>query len=225
MFRLRHYGDSFLNISKTTRASIFKIYNNFTLGSLNFDWKWHRHLPPIGSKLHKCDIWGPCSGRQFWIMVRTISKRFAVLERGIQMYHFLLRNPLLTFLFLAPPSENGAEVDLPSSTNYMNSSCHIVVVFGQVAYICEHKRFHNNGLDSKYYRWQSLGDEWCRVCSATPIDGLSCFFCRRRERLWRLESKMLGQKSSRLRLELWVGNCHVLLKHCLFAQLQLQRGL
>ena len=54
--------------------------------------KWRHNLLPIGRKSHKQVNLGPCSGRDFSITVRSISKGFTVLERAIQGLHLLLCN-------------------------------------------------------------------------------------------------------------------------------------
>ena len=68
----------------------------------------------VGSKSRKHVHFGLCSGRHFSVTVQPISKKVTVLERVIQVRHFLLCR---------------AQVDLPSSTHYINGYFCIVVTF------------------------------------------------------------------------------------------------
>ena len=87
----------FFNISETTRASNFKMYNKVALNTRY----WRHNLLPIGSKSHKRIKFGSCSGRDFSMTVHTISKRVTILETVIQELYYSF-------------------CDQPSSTQYIN---------------------------------------------------------------------------------------------------------
>ena len=89
--------------------------------------------------------------------VQQISKRFTLLERLIQVRHSPLYKPL-DYSLLGP--ENAVQVDLPSSTHYINCYFRIIVAFRSKA--CKNV-FETS--DSKHYigQQQSLWDECRRV--------------------------------------------------------------
>ena len=70
--------------------------------------KLHDQLLPVHCKLHKRDF--------STTVVQQISKRFTVLERVIQVLHFLLCKSLEVFVHRP---ENGAQMVQPSSMHYV----------------------------------------------------------------------------------------------------------
>ena len=105
--------------------------------SLQFDKKWRHHLLPVGSKTHKRVNLGSCSGRDF-LIIQKISKRFKVLERVIQVLHFLFCNP---FDINAHWPRNVVKMDLPLSAHDLNGYFRIIVAF--MSHIRVHERFQN----------------------------------------------------------------------------------
>ena len=135
-------------------ASNFKIYRNVGLYSL-----WIATGNNDIVKFRSC--------RDLSIMVQSISKWFTVLERLIQVLHFLFGNPLDTF---SSWPQNGAQVDLLSSTHNINGYFRITVVFRSHMQVNALARINVfEASDSKRYVRMSLLDE-CRRVSHCPTN-------------------------------------------------------
>ena len=134
--------------------------------------KWRHWLFQISSNSHKF-IHFACSWRDIAITIQLISKRFTVLEKVIQVRHFLFVSSY-TFLLIDP--ESGAQVDLRPSTHYINGYFHVIFAFKSHirvdAWACINV-FGTRG--SKHYVRQSHWDE-CRRVSHYPTNWLSFFF-------------------------------------------------
>ena len=91
--------NDFFKISETVRASGFTIHHRggSPRESLHYDRKWRHKLLPVGSKSHKRVNVGPCSDRDFSIMVQPIPNGFTVLETAVQKPRFSLCNLLDIF--------------------------------------------------------------------------------------------------------------------------------
>ena len=148
-------------------------------------------LLSIGSKSHRRVQFGSWLGCDFSITVHPILKsgKFSFLETVIQGFHFLLCNLLDIF---APCSRKvGGQVDLPSSTQYVddwlrfsrytsmqytNGWCRIIVAVNSPLWAdalpCMNIFWTS---DSKYCRQQSLWDEWCCI-SHCPINWWAFLF-------------------------------------------------
>ena len=87
----RRHGMIWGNISETTRAGNFKIYQHAALNTLNLS--TGNDVAIYFQSAANCInlfILGSRSGRNFSITVSSISKRFTALEMAIQVLHFLL---------------------------------------------------------------------------------------------------------------------------------------
>ena len=123
-------------------------------------------------------------------MIQPVLKNFTVSETAIQAVHFLVCNILDTF---APwPRKIVDQVDLPSSTRYVDgwlrysrytrTSMHYIndwrrTIVAVNSPMRVDARSHMNVFGtshSKYYRRQSLWDEWRRFSHCPPIGALSC---------------------------------------------------
>ena len=110
-------------------------------------------------------IWWSCWGRDFSIMVRSISKRITVLESEGWFASFvsLLCNMLDAF---APWPRKRAQMDLPSSTHYKNGWFPFSPKLPKLA---THRHIPRRSLHP-HRKWQhQLLPVGCKSCSRPPL--------------------------------------------------------
>ena len=107
-----------MNTSDTTRASNVEIYHSIAFDSLYIltGNDVIIYFRSVANRINAL-ILGHVGGHDFAVKVQSISERFTVLEREIQVLHLLLCDSIDILLL---DSENGAQLDQTPSMNYIS---------------------------------------------------------------------------------------------------------
>ena len=124
--RRRHPRSREMIISEITRASNFKIYRHIALNSLYISTENHAIIYFWSAANRMCSFLVVFVSR-FLDNASTDFEKVYNFGTGDSSDSFSAFKTLDIFLLIDP--ENGVQMDLPSSTHYINGSFHIVAAF------------------------------------------------------------------------------------------------